>query len=78
MAEEGYLVRQGEGNLDLVGDGIGIASSLQRSLESSRWPIPGGHSSNTEGVHDRWENNGPLSLAKFELAACSDESGVSG
>lgn len=45
-----YLVRKGQGQLDLVGDGLGISTALDGSAEEGR-ASPQGRASEAEGAH---------------------------
>jgi hypothetical protein len=43
-------VRENQGELDLVGDGLSVTAALERYAESSR-ASPEGRASETEGAH---------------------------
>lgn len=45
-----YLVRKGQGQLDLVGNGLGVSTALDGSAEHGGTG-PKGRASETEGVH---------------------------
>lgn len=47
---ESYLVREGQGKLDLVRHSLGVASALNRHAEDGG-AGPEGRASKTEGVH---------------------------
>ena len=50
MGRETYLVRKGQGELDLVAHSLGIASALERNAEG-RGASPQGRAGKTKRVH---------------------------
>jgi hypothetical protein len=70
-----YLVRKGQGQLDLVGDGLGVSTALNGSAEEGG-AGPQGRASEAEGAHCAMDGDVKAGGSLLKVALQRSKSGA--